>query len=204
MTFAPSIGSVAHTLFGMRGVWHDHVEVFSPDGRPLARDERSGTPGGAPWDNLVYVDFDGERYVQTNVAFRGRPLHAKTFRGRLVDGVLVFDRLGPDDPEHVGVSGGAGIVIFGPRRITAACGRYHEPDVVRLLGEGARTRTTLLWRDGLLVRALTAHGTRLSPTAAERSPIDPRGGGGPVHEPHRDTPVFAAGHDPSGQERSDV
>ena len=76
---APSFaaGSVGHSLLQMCGVWHDHCEVFSPSGEPLAADTLSGTPGASPWDNLVYVDFDGENYVQTNVTFKGRPLHTR-------------------------------------------------------------------------------------------------------------------------------
>ena len=183
-------GSVAHTLGAMRGVWHDHVEIFDLSGRPLAADERSGTPGAAPFDNLVYIDFDGRNYVQTNVTFRGRPLHARTFRGRIEAGVLVFARLGPDDPEHIGVSGGAGVLFFNPRRVTEAWGRYHEPDCIRLLGPGVRTRTTLLYRDGVAVRTLTAHGNRLAPVADRPLAWDPRGADGAVHEAHRDTTVF--------------
>jgi hypothetical protein len=187
---APPVGSVAHTLFAMRGVWHDHVEIFDLSGRPLADDPQAGTPGPAPFDNLVYVDFDGEQYRQTNVTFRGRPTHARSFSGRLVGGVLVFDRLGPGDPEHIGVSGGPGILFFAPRTLTDAWGRYHEPDCVRLIAPGQRTRTTLLYRGGSAVRTLTAYGTRLSPTCDRRAPFDPRGADGPAHAEREDTLVF--------------
>jgi hypothetical protein len=185
------IGSVGHTLTQMTGVWHDHVECFDLAGLPLAEDTASGTPGACPFDNLVYVDFDGVHYTQTNVTFRGRPFHARTFRGTLEDGVLVFNRLGPDDPEHIGVSGGPGVLVFNPRRVTEAWQRYHEPDFIRLLGPGQRTRTTLLYRNGVAVRTLTANGSRLAATAARRVAGDPRGHDGPVHEPHKDTEVFA-------------
>lgn len=188
-----AVGTVGHTLAAMTGVWHDRVEVFELDGTPLGADERSGTPGPAPFDNLVYIDFDGERYTQTNVTFRGRPLHARTFRGVLRAGVLVFQRLGPEDPEHIGASGGPGVLFFHPRRVTDAWSRYHEPDCIRLLGPGTRTRTTLLFRDGVAIRTLTAHGQRLAPTANQRLPWDPRGPSGPVHEESRDTAVFAGG-----------
>lgn len=188
MSFAP--GTVGHTLTAMVGAWHDHVEVFALDGAPLAADERAGTPGAAPWDNLVYVEFDGARYQQTNVTFRGRAPHVRTFSGRLEDGVLVFDRLGPDDPEHVGVSGGPGVLCFVGRRITAAWSRYAEPDFIRLLGPGARTRTTTLYRDGELVRTLTAHGVRVAPHGDRRVAWDPRGTDGAVHAPRVATEVF--------------
>ena len=70
----PTPGTVADTLTRMRGVWHDHVEVYDLAGNPLSEDALSGTPGPAPFDNLVYVDFDGFIYRQTNVTFRGRPI----------------------------------------------------------------------------------------------------------------------------------
>lgn len=187
-TFLP--GSVGHSLTLLSGVWHDHIEIFDLAGAPLAEDTESGTPGSAPFDNLVYVDFDGERYQQTNVTFRGRPLHSRGFSGTLRDGVLVFDRLGPDDPEHVGVSGGPGVLIFNARKVTEAWQRYLEPDFIRLIGPGQRTRSTLLYRGGVAVRTLTAHGYKLAPTAAHRLPWDPRGPEGPVHEARRDTKVF--------------
>ena len=53
------VGSVGHNLMQMRGVWHDHVEIFDLAGKPLEDDPLSGTPGAAPFDNLVYIDFDG-------------------------------------------------------------------------------------------------------------------------------------------------
>jgi hypothetical protein len=189
---AHATGSVAHSLTAMRGVWHDHVEIFDLGGRPLAEDTDSGTPGTAPFDNLVYVDFDGERFLQTNVTFGGRPMHARSFRGTVREGILVFDPLGPDDPEHIGVSAGPGVLFFGPRRVTEAWARYHEPDVIRLLGPGQRTRTTLLYRHGVAVRTLTALGHKVAPSADRRVPWDPRGVDGPVHVPREDTMVFRA------------
>lgn len=192
--FAP--GTVGHTLSRMRGVWHDHVEIFDLSGKPLEEDPQSGTPGAAPFDNLVYVDFDGRIYKQTNVTFRGRPVHVRTFTGVLESGVLLFDRLGPSDPEHIGASGGPGVLFFSGRRVTEAWKRYAEPDCVRLIGSGERTRTTLLYRGGEAVRTLTAYGTRIAPTAERRVAIDPRGPDGPVHEGRSVTKVFAEGdHD---------
>lgn len=184
------VGSVSHTLAAMRGVWHDHVEVFDLAGRPLATDEHSGTPGPAPYDNLVYIDFDGVEYRQTNVCFRGRPVHVRTFTGAVRDGVLVFSRLGPKAPEHIGVSGGPGVLFFSARRVDDGWRRYHEPDCVRLLGPGQRTRTTLLYRDGEAVRTLTATGARLSPVTDRRVAIDPRGAAGAPHAAPSSTEVW--------------
>lgn len=196
MTFAP--GTVGHTLLQLRGVWHDHVEIFDLAGNPLSADIHSGSPGAAPYDNLVYIDFDGEIYRQTNVTFRGRPLHVRSFSGRLIDGVLVFDRLGPQAPEHIGVSGGPGILFFCARRLDEpAVLRYAEPDCVRLIAPNQRTRTTVLYRDGLVVRTLTAHGYKVAPTAEFRVAIDPRGTIGSVHSEKRTTQVFA---DPNSAE----
>ncbi len=185
-----SVGSVGHTLTLMNGVWHDHCEVFSPSGEPLAEDSLCGTPGASPWDNLVYVDFDGESYHQTNVTFKGRPFHQRTFQGKLVDGVLYFAKLGPDDPDHVGFSGGPGVLFYSGKHITDAWQRYAEPDCIRLLGPGTRTRTTLLYRDGEAVRCLTANGHKVAPVADRRVPWDPRGPDGPVHGEPKATLVF--------------
>lgn len=184
------VGSVGHTLERLRGVWHDRVEVFDLAGRLLDRDEHSGTPGPAPYDNLVYIDFDGAEYRQTNVSFRGRQPHVRTFTGGLRDGVLVFSRLGPEAPEHIGVSGGPGVLFFAPRRVDAGWSRYHEPDCLRLLGSGQRTRTTLLYHRGEAVRSLTANGSRIAATAERRVAADPRGAGGPVHELPGETKVW--------------
>lgn len=183
-------GTVAHTLSQLCGVWHDHVEVFDLAGNRLAFDEHSGTPGASPWDNLVYVDFDGEIYRQTNVTFQGRPLHVRSFAGKLIEGVLVFNKLGPGAPEHIGVSGGEGILFFTPRAVDEAWQRYSEPDCIRLIDANRRTRTTVLYRNGVAVRTLTAYGQRIAPTAARRHALDPRGPGGPVHNLPSETQVF--------------
>jgi hypothetical protein len=184
------IGSVGHTLMQMRGVWHDRVEVYDLSGRPLDADPESGSPGPAPYDNLVYIDFDGADYKQTNVCFRGRSPHVRTFTGSLRDGVLVFDRLGPEAPEHIGASGGPGVLFFAPRAVDAAWQRYSEPDCVRLLGPHRRTRTTLLYRHGVAVRTLTAEGVKLAPTTERRLTCDPRGADGPAHATPGETHVF--------------
>jgi hypothetical protein len=185
------VGSVGHNLTLMCGVWHDHCEAFSPSGEPLAEDALSGTPGASPWDNLVYVSFDGESYRQTNVTFQGRPAHERTFHGKLVEGVLYFGKLGPDDPDHIGYSGGPGVLFFSGKHVTDAWQRYAEPDCIRLVGTSERTRTTLLYRNGVAVRCLTANGTRIAPVADRRVPWDPRGPEGPVHGEPKATLVFA-------------
>ena len=41
---------------------------------------------------------------------------------------------------------------------------------------------SVLYRDGIATRTLTAKGTRLSPTCEQRHAGDPRGKDGPVHE----------------------
>ena len=182
--------SVADNLRAMVGVWHDHVTGYHPDGTVMAYDQHGGSPGPYPYDNLVYVDLVGEVYTQTNVTFRGRPLHVRTFTGKLVDGVLHFDQLGPDDPGHVGVSGGPGILWFVPARIDEALQRFSDPDHIRLLGADQRTRTTTLYRQGELVRVLSVSGTRLSADPTVRHDLDPRGPDGPVHAERSTTHVY--------------
>jgi len=176
----------------MTGVWHDRVEIFSPSGTPLSDDPASGTPGPSPFENLVYVSFDGHRLTQTNVAFRGRPLGFRTFSGTMVDGVLHFDLLGPNDPGHIGVSGGHGVLFFVAGQLGEATQRYCEPDCVRLLSAAERTRTTVLYRGGKVIRTLTANGVKIAPTADVRVPWDPRGPEGPVHEARELTSVFGS------------
>ncbi len=188
------VGSVGHTLSRMVGVWHDRVEIFSPNGTPLDEDPASGTPGPSPYENLVYVSFDGVRYTQTNVAFRGRKVAHRTFSGQLIDGVLHFDKLGDKDPGHIGVSGGPGILFFVASELGDGALKYCEPDCVRLLGPAERTRTTVLYRDGRVVRTLTAYGAKVAPTADQRLPSDPRGTDGPPHQEREATRVFAHAH----------
>ena len=191
MDLARFPGSVAHTLARMRGVWHEHIDLFDLAGRPLAEDVHSGSPGPAPYERLVYIDFDGEHYRQTNVSCAGRPLEVRSFRGAVRDGVLVFARLGPDAPEHVGVSGGPDRIVFCAREIDAAWRRYSEPDVITLYGGGRRTRVTVLWQGGVLRRTLVAEGTQLSTRADRRASFDPRGAEGDVHDRAGATRVFA-------------
>ncbi|TKB46047.1 hypothetical protein [Thalassotalea mangrovi] len=179
-----AIGSVAHTLLQLRGTWHDSVELFELDGSPLNDDTAagSGTPGLSPFDNLVYIDFDGEHFAITNVHFRGRPMAAKTFTGKLINGILVFDPMGPGSYKNIGMSGGPGVLTFSSESLDQAAGVYMEPDFIMITAPGQRTRHTVLYRNGQAKRTLTAKGVRLSPSCDTRHPLDPRGLEGPVHE----------------------
>jgi hypothetical protein len=186
------IGSVGHNLMQMRGIWHDQIELFELDGSPLNDDiqQDSGSPGASPFDNLVYVDFDGHSLKLTNVHLRGRPLAAKSFTGQMRDGILVFDALGPGAYENIGMSGGPGVLTFNARQLDAATGIYMEPDFIVLTAPGQRVRHTILYRHGLAKRTLTARGTRLLPSCEKRHPSDPRGPDGPVHEATFSSPVW--------------
>ncbi len=179
-------GSVVDTLLRMRGVWHDTLHAFCLDGTPMEDDRHGSVRGAYPYDNLVYVDFDGQRYRQTNVTFRGRPVRTRTFEAEIRDGCLRFASLGPDDPGHVGVSAGPGRLMFVPDSTDhPGLARYSEPDFVELTGPGTRQRTTVLYRGGRVVRTLAVSGVRLAATADRRLADDPRGPDGPVHEPTR-------------------
>jgi hypothetical protein len=187
MSFA--FGTVGYNLNLMCGIWHDRCEYFELDGTPKTHDDNGGTPGASPYENLVYIDFDGENYRQTNVCFRGRPMHVRSFEAQIRDGILRFNKLGDGDGGHVGISGGVGILIFTPMLIDDSWERYSEPDFIRINGD-TRTRNTMLYRDGKLVRTLSVIGTRLSPTADKRWSLDPRGEIGEVHDIQSITEVF--------------
>lgn len=187
------IGSVGYNLMLMRGVWHDHIELYNLDGTPLDDDTASGSgsPGPGPFDNLVYIDFDGATLQLTNVHIRGREPSAKTFKGKLVDGLLVFDSLGPGSYDNIGVSGGPGILTFNARQLDKATDVYMEPDFIMLTAPGERVRHTVLYRNGVALRTLTAKGTRLWPTCERRHSLDPRGTDGAVHEPHFQSTIWS-------------
>ncbi len=189
-------GTVLDNLALFRGVWHDVVSGHAPDGTELVHDEHGGTPGPLPYEQLVYIDVrddDGQvRYEQTNVVLRGRDAHARSFGGTVRDGVLVFDRLGPEAPTMLGVSGGPGVLVFLPERTDGAdITRFYDPDYIRHLGGDQRTRTTTLYRDGVLRRVLSVRGTRITTDPTRRVAHDPRGGAGPVHDGGRTTRVYA-------------
>lgn len=173
----------------MNGVWHDYLELFELDGTPRFNDTQGGQPGASPFENIVYIDFDGETLRQTNVTFRGRPIHVRSFTSKLIDGILHFDKLGPNDPGHVGVSGGVGVLIFTPKKIDDSWMNYSEPDYIRIEGN-KRYRNTMLYRDGKLVRTLSVVGHKISPVADKRVSFDPRGIDGDIHEMKSVTEVF--------------
>lgn len=183
------IGSVGYNLMLLRGVWHDRCELFELDGTPRHHDTQGGTPGISPYENLVYIDFDGENYRQTNVTFRGRPVYVRSFDAKLIDGILHFNKLGEGDGGHVGVSGGTGILIFTPSIIDESWVRYSEPDFISINGN-TRTRNTMLYRHGKLARTLSVVGQKLSPVADKRVSFDPRGEIGEVHDIQSVTKVF--------------
>ena len=185
------IGSTAYNLALLHGTWHDRVELFELDGAPLETDPLSGSPGESPFENLVYIDFDGERLSLTNVHIKGRAAKAKTFTGRLRDGLLVFDSLGPGAYENIGMSGGPGILTFSARELGASTDVYAEPDFICITAPGERIRHTVLYRDKRAIRTLTAKGTRISPTCDARHEWDPRGPDGPVHEPAFQASIWA-------------
>jgi len=180
-------GSVAANLTLFRGVWLDLVAGFHPDGTPMTHDEHGPNAGTFPYQQLVYLDFDGGRLRQTNVVLRDREPHVRTFTGGIVDGVLVFDHSGLgsqglEAPRTIGVSGGPGVLVFLPERVDAPqLRRFADPDYIRYLGGDQRTRTTTLYRDGELKRVLTVSGTRVHPDPTRRVSWDPRGPEGPVH-----------------------
>lgn len=183
---------VAANLAAMRGVWHDHLVAYDPGGALVSDDPHGGQPGPFPYDNLVYVDFDGERFRQTNVTCRGRPLHVRTFTGRIdpAAGVLRFDPLGPNDPGHIGVAAGPGTLVFvAERNDGPAVARYDEPDFIKQSGD-QRVRTTVLYRHGAVVRTMTASGTRVAADPTVRVDWDPRGQDGPVHHDRSVTEVY--------------
>ena len=185
--------SVAHFLQRMSGVWHDVVEVYDLAGNRMTYDEYGGVPGAVPYENLVYIECDGVNYRQTNVTFRGRPIYIRSFAAQIIDGVLVFNKLGPQAPEHIGISGGPNCVIYTPRHVDEAWQRYSEPDVLYLFDDDHRMRVTFLYRHGEMRRSLRATGTRIAATADKRVALDPRGLDGPVHNLPSVTTVFQKG-----------
>jgi hypothetical protein len=180
---ATKTGDVATTLLSMAGVWHDRIVLYHLDGTPLENDTKagSGTPGSSPFENLVYISFDGQDFALTNVHIAGRPPIAKTFRGKMRDGLLVFDRLGKGAYENVGMSGGPGILTFNAPALDNACEVYMEPDFIIMTSPTTRVRHTVLYREGKAVRTLTAKGEKISHDASARHALDPRGPDGPVH-----------------------
>ena len=180
-------------LFAMCGVWRDTCRAYDPTGDEIYYDHAGGAPGEFPFDNLVYVDFDGERYLQTNVSVDRTTLQERTFGATVANACLTFDRLGPEAPRHVGHSGGPGLIWF----VAADCGdpglrNYCEPDLIRLEGD-RRWRNTVLWRDRSIARLLRVEGVRLSQDTAVRHQLDPRPPG-PVHGARSQTTHYQRPH----------
>lgn len=186
-------GSVGHSLMQMVGVWHDRVTLYQLDGAPLDDDTQagSGTPGASPFENLVYISFDGQEFALTNVHIMGRPASAKTFRGRMRDGLMVFDPLGPGAYDNIGMSGGSGILTFTAQSLVAGCNVYMEPDFIILTSQSTRVRHTVLYKGGHAVRTLTAQGTKLSNDTSKRHALDPRGQMGEVHGATFSSPIWS-------------
>jgi len=180
------------TLMAMRGVWHDVLTARDPQGNVVTDDPHGGTPGPFPYENLVYCDFDGTNWVQTNVTFRDAHQVA-VLRATVADDILYFHKLGPEAPTHVGVGTGPGLIWFLPEAIDEAWQRYSEPDYIQVDGD-TRRRSTVLYRDGRLVRSMEVVGTRVAATAGRRVDLDPRGPDGPVHEEVSVTHAFQGGH----------
>ena len=181
--------SLTDDLHAMAGVWHDHLTAWDVHGHAVDHDPFGGVPGPFPYDNLVYCDFDGATWTQTNVTFRGREPGVRTFEADVVDDMLTFRRLGPEAPEHVGVSGGPGLIWFVSRSMAdPGLQRYCEPDLIRLdipqdrAQPARRWRTTVLWRDGELVRPMLVEGVRVSADTTRPHEWDPRGPDAAVHE----------------------
>jgi hypothetical protein len=193
MSDAGWTGAVDETLWRMAGVWHDRIRLFHLDGRHLGDDTAagSGTPGASPFENLVYIAFDGVALSLTNVHVAGRPPIAKTFTGRMKDGLLHFDPLGPGAYVNVGMSGGPGVLTFNADRLGPGCDVYMEPDFILLTGPRSRIRHTVLYRRGRAERTLTAIGEKLADDVTRRHPMDPRGPDGPVHEAPFQSDIWA-------------
>jgi len=206
-------GQLLADLGSMRGVWRDRLRAFAPDGVELAEDLHGGVPGAFPYENLVYVDLDADvaagtgRYTQTNVVLSGREFHQRTFTATVADGQLRFDRLGPDAPVHVGISGGPGRIWFVAGSTTApGLARYAEPDLIRVEGD-RRWRHTVLWRNGELARVLDVEGERLATSTGSVHALDPRDDGHPVHGERSVTTNYAAGQsarDATGQTATEI
>ena len=92
------------SLSDLRGVWRDRLTAVDGSGRDVTHDPHGGVPGAFPYENLVYIDFDGERYVQTSVVSSRRDPAVRTFEARRNGETLVFTTLGPGAPNIVGIS----------------------------------------------------------------------------------------------------
>jgi len=141
----------------------------------------------------VYIDFDGERFVQTSVVLSGREPAVRTFEARRRDDTLVFTPLGPGAPTIIGVSAVRGHLWFVADDIVHdGISRYAEPDHIHV-EDDRRWRHTVLWRHGALVRVMHVAGSLLSRDTSRRRDDDPRGVDGPVHDTRSEVEMYDAG-----------
>lgn len=181
------------TLSDLRGVWRDRLTAVDGAGRVVNHDPHGGVPGAFPYENLVYIDFDGERFVQTSVVLSGREPAVRTFEARRRDDTLVFTPLGPGAPTIIGVSAVRGHLWFVADDIVHdGISRYAEPDHIHVEGD-RRWRHTVLWRHGALVRVMHVAGSLLSRDTSRRRDDDPRGVDGPVHDTRSEVEMYDAG-----------
>jgi hypothetical protein len=172
--------SVHDNLMAMRGVWHDHLQGYAPDGTPFNFDEFGAVQGPYPFEYLVYIDFDGKTFQQTAVVVAGRPPAARSFSAEFDNGLLKFASNGPGDPGIIGVSGGPNMLVFTPRVLADTLWNFHDPDWITFTST-TRQRVTTLYRGGELRRILRVDGVRIAQLADRRVAWDPRGSDGPVH-----------------------
>jgi hypothetical protein len=186
---APRATSVYDNLMSMRGIWHDHLQGYAPDGTPFDFDEFGAIQGPYPFEYLVYIDFDGHTYQQTAVIVSGRPPAARSFSAEYVDGILKFASNGPGDPGIIGVSGGPNMLVFTPAVMADSLWNFHDPDWITFTST-TRQRVTTLYRGGELKRILRVDGVRVAALADTRVSWDPRGPLGPVHAEQLTSNVF--------------
>ena len=181
------------TLADLVGVWHDHLSAVDGAGRAVAFDPHGGIPGEFPYENLVYIDFDGTRFTQTSVVVSGRAPAIRTFEASLEGDTLRFVPLGPGAPDIVGISPVRGELWFVADSIVHdGITRYAEPDHIRVDGD-RRWRDTVLWRYGDVVRVMHVSGQRLTRDTSRRADIDPRGSVGSVHDDRSEVEMYRDG-----------
>ena len=174
-------GEPTDDLLAMRGVWRDHLRAYDSHGVEVDHDHYGGVSGPFPYENLVYVDFDGSTYTQTNVTLSGRTPSVRTFEASVCSNVLTFRILGPEAPIHIGVSGGPGLIWFVPQSLAPdGIQRYSEPDLIRIDGD-RRWRTTVLYRNAEFVRTMLVEGVRLTSVTEVKHALDPRAAAESVH-----------------------
>lgn len=183
---------LAATLGALAGIWRDRLTAVDGSGNDVSYDPHGGIPGEFPYENLVYVDFDGECFRQTSVVLAGRAPAVRTFEAHRVGETLRFVPLGPGAPAIVGISPVRGHLWFVAEPIThEGISRYAEPDHIHVEGD-RRWRHTVLWRHGELVRVMHVAGERLARSATVRHESDPRGATGGVHDALSEVDMYQA------------